>query len=85
MTDTDSLLDEREKTHGPYAVKCEIIMAIMREVEGYRAGLSDVQNVSLDMIIHKLGRILSGDPNFAEHWLDICGYSMLVVRDLSKP
>jgi hypothetical protein len=78
----EELLVEREKTHGPYAVKCEIIMAIMREVEGHRGHLSDVQNVSLDMIIHKMGRVLAGDANCADHWDDIAGYAKLVTRDL---
>jgi hypothetical protein len=78
----DALLDEREITHGPYAIKCEIIMAIMREIEGYRGGLDDVQNVSLDMIIHKMGRILAGDPNHKDHWADIAGYATLVSKSL---
>jgi hypothetical protein len=78
----EALLKEREETHGPYAIKCEIIMAIMREIEGHRGGLDDMQNVSLDMIIHKMGRILAGDPNCKDHWDDIAGYARLISKSL---
>lgn len=32
----------------------------------------------LEMILHKIGRILSGDPNYADNWHDIVGYAKLV-------
>lgn len=86
MTDTDSLLDEREKTHGPYRVKAEIIQELKQVLRtyGHWNRLSSVQCESLDMIVHKIGRILSGDPDCIDHWDDIAGYAKLVVRDLSK-
>jgi hypothetical protein len=83
-SDTDLLLDEREKTHGPYEVKAEIIQrlkGVMRYYEGWDK-LSDVQRESLDMIMHKIGRILSGDPNHPDHWDDLEGYAKLVRRNL---
>ena len=33
--------------------------------------LNDAQTEALDMIFHKIGRILAGDPNFRDHWQDI--------------
>jgi hypothetical protein len=32
------------------------------------------------MIIHKIGRIVTGNPDVPDHWLDIEGYARL-VRD----
>jgi hypothetical protein len=83
---TESLLAEREKTHGPYPVKCEIIQEL-KDVMVSRGGsgwtrLSHVQKESLHMIVHKIGRILSGDPNVVDHWDDIAGYAKLVSREL---
>ena len=40
-------------------------------------GLSDTQRESLAMIVHKIGRIIAGDPSFADHWDDIAGYPKL--------
>ena len=30
------------------------------------------------MILHKLARILNGDPNYVDSWHDIAGYAILV-------
>ena len=42
--------------------------------------LTPEQKESLDMTIHKIHRILTGDPNEVDHWKDIGGYSDLIVR-----
>ena len=39
---------------------------------------------ALDMIFHKIGRIGNGDPFYDDSWIDICGYSQLVVDELKK-
>lgn len=31
----------------------------------------------LEMIAHKVGRILAGNPHFEDHWADIAGYARL--------
>ena len=36
------------------------------------------------MICHKLGRIINGDPNYDDSWLDIAGYAQLIVNRLRK-
>ena len=36
------------------------------------------QKEALEMIAHKIGRILNGDPNYADSWIDIAGYAKLV-------
>jgi len=35
------------------------------------------------MIAHKIGRILNGDPNYADSWIDIAGYAKLVADRLT--
>lgn len=37
---------------------------------------------ALDMIAHKIGRILNGDPDYADSWRDIAGYAQLVADRL---
>ena len=48
------------------------------------AKLEQTQRESLDMIAHKIGRILAGDPDFRDHWDDIAGYAKLVADKCSK-
>lgn len=37
---------------------------------------------ALEMIAHKIGRILNGDPNYKDSWVDIEGYAHLVSQTL---
>jgi hypothetical protein len=39
---------------------------------------------ALDMIALKLSRILSGQANFKDHWLDLSGYSLLAAEACDK-
>jgi hypothetical protein len=45
--------------------------------------LAPDQQEALDMICHKIGHILNGDPNYADSWHDIAGYAQLVSDRLS--
>jgi len=42
------------------------------------------QKEALDMISHKIARIMNGDPNYADNWIDIAGYATLVANRLEK-
>lgn len=44
--------------------------------------LSDDQKESLEMVAHKIGRILNGDPDYDDSWVDIAGYTKLVADRL---
>jgi hypothetical protein len=45
--------------------------------------MKDDQREALEMVAHKIARILSGDPNYADNWHDIMGYAKLVDDRLS--
>lgn len=57
-------------------------------VEGFRVpwrhDLNDVQRQALTVIMDKVARILSGDPNYDDNWHDIQGYARLVEERLPK-
>jgi hypothetical protein len=42
------------------------------------------QKESLEMIMHKVARILNGDPNYSDSWHDIAGYAKLIDDVLIK-
>ncbi len=46
--------------------------------------LTASQRESLEMIAHKIGRILNGDPNYSDSWHDIAGYATLVENELNN-
>lgn len=88
----DATLAERGKRYGAFPDHARITMrlkTIIRE-ESFKRGmiglLADDQQEALDMICHKIGRIINGDPNYADSWVDIAGYAKLVADRLeAKP
>ncbi len=45
--------------------------------------LEDDQQEALEMICHKIARIVNGDANYADSWIDIAGYAKLVADRLA--
>lgn len=74
-----AILAERGKTHGDFTDNARVMQSLKRIVHS-EAGwdrLTDVQREALHMILHKVGRIISGNPNVHDHWDDIAGYAKL--------
>lgn len=78
------ILQEREKTHGDYAEQAGmsvLLKDIIRNGLNWES-LQSTQKEALDMIMHKVARIISGNPDYADHWDDIIGYATLVRKEL---
>ena len=81
----DSTLAERGSRYGKFSSHARITQRLkneMRVTNGWQK-LSGSQAEALDMIAHKIGRILNGDPNYADSWHDIAGYAQLVDNQLN--
>jgi len=79
--ETSELLAERGKTHGDYSVHAEItqrLKDIMFDQDNW-VNLYCTEKEALHMIAHKIGRILTGNPHYKDHWDDIAGYAKLVA------
>lgn len=78
MPTTEEILAERSKTHGDFTDNARVMQrlkeAVMVEVGWTR--LNDVQREAVQMILHKVGRVIS-NPNVYDHWDDIAGYAKL--------
>lgn len=46
--------------------------------------MRDYQREAIEMICHKLARIVNGDPYYADSWTDIAGYAKLVADRLER-
>lgn len=84
MPDIHETLAERGARYGRFTdharvtqeIKCALLSAP-------RSGaLQYDQREALEMIAHKLGRIVCGDPNYADSWVDVAGYATLVADRL---
>lgn len=82
---TEQLITERGSRYGKFKDGAEIMQElkdVMREVDGWH-NLTPSQREALDMIQHKIGRILNGDPTYDDSWKDISGYATLIVNELN--
>ena len=86
MLDIAEVLNERQKTHGDFKDVADIgacLKGVMRTSKNWREErLHSSVMEGLDMIQHKIARILSGNPCEADHWRDIAGYAECVLRVL---
>lgn len=73
------ILTEREKTHGIFHEQTAMSQSIKDVVKSGKnwGKLTDQQKEALEMICLKMARILSGNPNYRDHWDDIAGYAKL--------
>ena len=72
-------LDSRAKTHGDYsnhAMVTQMLKQIMRSAPNW-SDLNYHEQETLEMVAHKVGRILCGDPHHHDHWHDAAGYFTL--------
>jgi hypothetical protein len=79
------LVNERGKTHGNFGDHARVTQRLKEVIQTELADrvrrqqpyLTATQIESLEMIAHKIGRIVAGDPNFKDHWDDIAGYARI--------
>lgn len=79
------VLTERHKTHGNFEDHARITQRfkgvmndeIYQRFTRNQPALNPKQMEALDMILHKIGRIIAGDPSFEDHWTDIAGYAQI--------
>ncbi len=81
----EELITERGNRYGKFKDGADIMQSLkdtMRDVDGWN-NLTASQKEALDMIQHKIGRILNGDPTYDDSWKDIAGYATLIVNELN--
>lgn len=84
--DIDATLADPDKRYGSFVSHAEITQKIKRAMSSNTKwdALRDEQKEALEMVAHYVGRIINGDPDYIDSWLDIGVYSTLIVRRLEK-
>lgn len=78
--DIAAILAERGSRYGTFVSHAEIsqeLKMIMGNTPNWQILDSDMKE-SLEMIVHKIARILNGNPGYSDSWVDIAGYAKLV-------
>ena len=83
-TSIESTLQERGTRYGEFPEHARITQNIKRAMADSPnwQQLSDDKKECLEMVAHKLGRILNGDPEYKDSWHDLSGYATLVENTL---
>lgn len=84
MNEINEILLERGKRYGPYettALIAQQLKMMMHETPSWHK-LTAAQREGLEMIQHKIARILNGDPTYEDNWVDLIGYATLVLETM---
>jgi len=75
--DIASTLHDRQQTYGEYPRLAELsqnLKSLVRTHPGWTR-MNGAQREALEMILHKIARIVNGDPDYRDSWDDIAGYA----------
>jgi len=78
------VLAQRETTYGSFAEHARISQTLKFDLTqsiNWNTMRPD-QREALEMIVHKIARILNGNPDYVDSWTDIAGYATLVEQRL---
>ena len=84
MSDIDKVLTDRGSRYGVFADHALITQTI-KDAMSLGRNWMDLEvdmREALEMVAHKVGRILNGDPTYIDSWTDIIGYTRLVEKRL---
>ena len=82
--DLYAVLQQRGSRYGEFKDNADIsqqLKSVMYSSTNYYSLPNDMKE-SLQMIAHKIARILEGDPYYDDSWVDIAGYAKLVANRL---
>lgn len=82
----ERMLEERETRYGSFinhALITQELKTVMRRTPNWPK-LSYAKKECLEMVAHKIGRILNGDPMYKDSWDDIIGYVTLITNDVNE-
>jgi len=77
-------LKERGSRYGEFKDFAKISQELKSKIPIYLTTEDEVINEGLEMIMHKIARILNGDPFYDDSWRDIAGYSLLIVEYIER-
>lgn len=82
MANVEEILSERGDRYGKFAAQAQLAQDLKNTMHNAPkwAELSASKKEALEMIQHKVARILNGDPDYEDNWLDIQGYAGLEIK-----
>lgn len=82
----DAVLAQRGNRYGSFednAKTTQMLQNVLHSQEGWY-NLSFVQRESIEMIMHKISRLVNGDPLYLDTVVDIDGYNKLMLNHMKE-
>ena len=82
----EEVLNQRQATYGSFTKNAEVSQMLkyfMTQGTNYKQ-MPVPHREALEMIVHKIARIVNGDPNYIDNRVDIIGYSQLVIEEIKS-
>lgn len=79
----DEILEQRGNQYGEFkdnALTCQYLKHSLINCEE----LTAYQREALEMIFHKISRIINGNPFHVDSWEDIAGFAILAANEIKK-
>jgi len=86
MTEIEKTLAERGARYGDFAGNActsQYLKSVMKAAPKW-GDLTLAQMESLEMIAHKIGRMLNGDTTYLDNVVDIIGYATLMLQAMGN-
>lgn len=86
LKNVNTLLAEREERYGSFAGHAAIaqdLKDVLHEAPKWPL-LNAAQKEALEMVCHKIARVLNGDPDYIDNWTDIAGYAVLAEQETAE-
>ena len=82
----DEVLKERGDRYGDFGDHADIAQGFKKIMMNSRSwmDLTPSMKQTMEMFADKMARILNGDPFYDDSWIDIIGYSQLIVNQLHQ-
>lgn len=80
----DRTLQQRGDRYGTFEENAQVAQAlkdVVRCSSNWKTMASD-QREAVDMVLSKISRLTTGDPDYLDNWHDIAGYAQLIETRL---
>lgn len=79
-----SVLNERGAEYGDFEDISSLCQTFKETIALASYNLEPFHREALEQIVHKMSRILNGNPDHMDSWFDIAGYAQCVMNILTR-
>lgn len=84
MTSINEILAERGKNYGKFPEHAKISQALKTVLHSAPKWneLNATKKEALEMVMHKVARVLNGDSDYLDNYNDMIGYTQLMINEI---